>query len=269
MSLKLPSWVQEDVRDLYTELYPAQYSGDEDRRASAVRLVTDDRMREVYGSAYLNRRFTKQGWRIWFDVAHNIRPDELRAERDRLKEYVELVGRLAQALEEAASIMAQMDELGVAEARTPLELYDPLILLEAAAIDPSGQLSTLFGNRIKPKLDAFRNLEVDRYLPSVPRMVAVLADRLSEYENGLKCLGPSSAYKGIEAALASRQHSPLAEYVRCFDKTIGLYAWEIGGNDFQFPPDILAIQAAVALNLNIVDKKQIVSARKLIVLGIN
>lgn len=163
--------------------------------------------------------------------------------------------------------MREVDDLDVSEDNHPRAMSNSLELIEVAAEqssnDGDGRLESLFTQHVKPTLAPLKKFDY-RYLPSVTQMLTALSDEVSVSNFMRDEVGACHANPILSAALVGRQHSPLPEYVRAFDAAIGLRASDLGGPDFSMPAAIFAIQAAVALNLNEVDKKQITSARKLV-----
>jgi hypothetical protein len=258
-------WVHEAVKKRFEELERSDYLGYDGERECSRRLVTDHRMQEVYGSKYLVRSLTKQGWRIWFDIARSIRPDDLLQARHALKNHADLVRELDYHMAEVGRLIVDLDELDVGEANMPRELHNALVLLDAAAELRDGTDSDLlpsqFQQFIKPSLDEMRRFEPGRYLPSVPQLLLTLSDVVANYAAQIDESGPLSSYHDVSAALASRQHAPVPEYVRLFDEAMSCYDGETNGCGFLVPSGAMALQAAVVLNLHTVDEKQIRNAR--------
>ncbi len=266
MSIAIKPWVVPHVRDLFIAHESSESSFPNPERECAIRLVNDLRMKEVFESKYLNRRLTEQGWRIWFDIAKGILPADLKDERDRLKLHTELVRDLAVRLQDVEGLLNQLSELDAGELNKPRELYNPLVLIDTAVEHVSEQrnshLPFLFESHVKSSLDSLRRFSIGRYIPSVPQIISALSDTVSNYSFDLETLGAHSGHSEIDSALAKRQHAPLTEYVRCFDDAIKKYPWDIGGENFLMPAETMAIQVAVALDIEIVDEKQIRNARE-------
>ncbi len=266
MLFKPESWVNEFVRSRVCELERSNNSFVAAEQSCWRRLTSDLRMKEVYSSAYLMKRLSPQGWRIWFDLAQGVGVSALKEERQVRARYGELMKKIGDQLTELSSSMRELDDLGIIEGNHPRSMYHSLELIEAAAAqssnDGDGRLEDLFSQHIKPTLASLKKFDY-RYVPSSTQIISALSEEVDIANFMRDQIGASHADPILRAALIGRQHSPLPEYVRSFDAAISMYASDVGGSDFCIPASILAIQAAAALNLNEVDKKQITSARRL------
>jgi hypothetical protein len=190
----------------------------------------------------------------------------LESARKKLKTHAELVRELAYHLEEAARLKSELEDLSAGEASQPREMHSPLALIDETVSYVkdcrNSDLPSLFASHIKPTLDKLQSFRAGRYMPTVGQILTAFSLKVSDYRDKLDTSGPRSVDSAIAAALVSRQHAPLPEYVRCFDEAMSIHGDDVGGDDFLVPADIMAVQAAVALNLQVVDAKQIRSARK-------
>lgn len=260
-------WVISHVRDVF-EIFEASdppYSDLE--RACYERLVTDSRMKSVYENQYLNCRLSAEGWRLWFATATSVLPVDLISARERLENHVELVQKLAFHLEEAARLKRELEELSAGEASQPREMRDPLALIHEAVAHvkkdcQDSYLPSLFASYIKPTLDKLQSFRAGRYIPTVGQILTALSSTVSDYRDELGTSGPYSVEPEIAATMVNRQRTPLPAYVRCFDEAMRMRGDATCGDDFLVPAGIMAVQAAVALNLQVVEAKQIRSARK-------
>jgi hypothetical protein len=267
VSFNPESWVNDHVKACVSTFEQSIPPYSETERASWRRLASDLRMKEVYSNAYLAKRLTPQGWRIWIDLAQGwANKNYLKEERERLARYMALMTELDKRLDGVSSLIGEISNLNIAEKNAPRCMFDPLVLIETAVMHSrktgDRRLECLFNVHIRPKLDALKRFD-SRYLPTVPQMLAALSEEVFVANFKLEYSGTQHADPVVAAALVSRQNSPLPEYVRAFDAGMRWHEYDVGGTDFSLPADILATQAAVALNLNDVDKKQIISARKL------
>ena len=265
MVFKPASWVNESVQELIGERERLD-SHTETERKIWRRMATDQRMQGVFSSKYLARRLTSHGWRMWFDCACAVDKEGLKEERERLKEYAELMAALDVHLAGASEILGKIHALDISEKNLPRVMFDPLLLIEDTVEDcrsrfGNERLASFFTEHIKPTLGKLVGFDA-RYIPNFPQMLATLSWRVFSAVERLR----NTVEPGCEitaAALAGRQHAPLPEYVRSFDEMMRHYESETGGADFLMPAELMATQAMVALDLNDVDKKQIKSARGL------
>lgn len=264
MVFKPSCWVNESIVDLCAELEQSDYPYSVIERDCWRRLASDDRMQEIYLSTYLTKRLTLQGWRIWFDCARNVDTAGLKEERDRAKKYSQLIIALSERMEDVATLFYQIDELDMGEENHPRAMSNVLDLIDVAVENTSslgnGALKHLFTGFVAPTLNKLRHFD-SRYMPSVAQLMDALSAEVYFAQKRIKVSGVTHGDSVIGAALRSRQHAPLPEYVRAFDEAIALYDFEVG-KDFLLPPEIMAIQAEVAFGSFSVDEKQVRSARK-------
>jgi|GEM_PF-4306441 len=261
-------WVVAEVTRLFNLAEASEHGGDDLEHDCARRLVSDLRMRDVYESSYLDRMLLPGGgWRHWFDIAKSTLPADIKQARQKLKDHAKAIDELSAHLESALGLLLEIDNIAAGEFGKPLAMRSPLALIDTAIEQISdgrqtdgsrSDLPVLFRTHVKPRLDALREFRVGKYMPTVLQLVDALSLTVSNYSHDLALNGAQSQDSEIAAALVSRQHSPLPEYVRSFDDAMkGLP----GHRKFLMPPDLMAIQAAVALKLDIVDPKQVRSAR--------
>lgn len=258
------SWVNHSVKALIAERERLPLKYNEIERERWRRMATDPRMQGVFSSKYLARRLTERGWCIWFDHACGVEAEALKHERERLKKYASLMVKFDEYLDGASSVLNQIKEMDIGEKNLPRVMFDPFLLIQKTVDDAyksgNGKLQFLFDNNVKEKLDKLSYLG-SKYMPSVPQMLTTLSEHVSFAASNLQNGQIESSCSITVAALSSRQHAPVPEYVRYFDRAMLDYEIDTGGPNFLVPPQAMALQTVVALDLNDVDKRQIISVR--------
>lgn len=261
------SWVNPSVRARIAELELRSTLYTESDRTRWHRMASDPRMKSVFESSYLKNRLTAAGWRIWFDQTWRFDIDELDAERKNLTEYVRLMTELDRHLGEASTIINAIKDLNPSNIGRPRAMSDLLFLIEETVADApkSGNQKWVyfFEKYAKPILDKLSSFYF-KSLPSVPEMLTTLSERTWIAVSELESNGATYESPEVAAAWASGQRAPVPMYIRFFDCSMQQHEPETGGLDvspFLMPTSIMAIQTAVAMNLNVVDKSQVKNAR--------
>jgi hypothetical protein len=241
-------FVPSAIAKFYRELTESSVHYPDEERACWHRLVSDERMRRVYGALSLS----ELGWRIFFDAAciqSRINPDDVRERRRRTYELLEQVRvsgeRLAQALERLEGASVEFDE-----PRSYKFNLDPLL----SSLDLLGEAAHQAGKggyyemHVVPVLEQLGDLDCIRGIPTPAELVRAVAAHAEEachlrrFDGGE--LAPGNVV--LRAAIAGRQSNPLRSFLAMLGELIRLQP-EIAAVD-SLPDADLAALASVVLD---------------------
>lgn len=267
MSPEFHSWVPTPVRQACENVCRADSPWPESDRLAARRLVTDTRMKALYGSRTLkwaSGHNSTTAWKLWFGAAHSAGDIDERRTRDAVKRQQSNVAKFAATVRQAVELLGDIEaEQESAPIDIPLHFVDTLHLIDRTVADREAVTDAeraRYELYARPRLEEiFRfNSSAANFIPSVAQVLSALAcdaDGLAFALESRKTI-PWSSH--ASSWLASQKESDgIGVYVRTFDRAMWDMRWSFESPSldqcWRIPDSLLALQTKVALGISDLD----------------